>query len=74
MGYHSIAKYLNSQGVPTKRGKGAIMKLRTPDRATEKSETKFTTGKWQSGNVAKILSPDNITVQNWLQLAQQLAA
>jgi hypothetical protein len=74
MGYHSIAKYLNSHGVPTKRGKGAIMKLRTPDRATTKSDTKFTSGKWQSGNVGKILSPDNVTVQNWMQRQQQKAA
>jgi DNA invertase Pin-like site-specific DNA recombinase len=74
MGYHSIAKYLNAQCVPTKRGKGQMMKLRTPDIAPARSAAKLTSGKWQSGNVGKILSPDNVTVQNWLQLTHQLAA
>jgi len=74
MGYHSIAKYLNAQGVPTKRGKGMVMKLRTARRLVAKWEEKPTSGQWQSGNVARILSPDNITVQNWLRSLEQPAA
>jgi DNA invertase Pin-like site-specific DNA recombinase len=75
MGYHSIAKYLNSQGVPTKRGKGIVMKLRTADRSIAKWEEKPTSGKWQSGNVSGVLDPENVTVQNWMhQQLTQIAA
>jgi DNA invertase Pin-like site-specific DNA recombinase len=66
---YSIAKYLNSHGVPTKRGK-QVMKVRTRENAPTKSAVKTTSGKWQCGNVAGILSPDNVTVQNWLQLTE----
>ncbi len=54
--YDRIAKELNAAGVPTKRGKGEIIKYR--------GETRFNTGLWQSGNVAKVLN--NKTVLAWL--------
>lgn len=55
-GYHTIAKELNQLGVPTKRGKGEIIKYG--------GETRFNSGQWQSGNVAKVLNSK--TVQAWL--------
>ncbi len=68
-GYHSIAKWLNEQEVETKRGRGEVMKLRTGGGETE---TRFTSGKWQAGNVAKVLT--NKTVQAWLTRIQQQQA
>jgi len=65
LGYHSIAKYLNERGVPTKRGAGEIMNLR--DRRTEigeKSVRKFSSGKWNSGSVRNVL--DSLTTKNFL--------
>jgi DNA invertase Pin-like site-specific DNA recombinase len=69
-GYHSIAKCLNKQGADTKHGRGDVMKLRSAD---GESETGFTSGRWQAGNVAKVLN--NKTVVNWLagQPKQQAA-
>lgn len=61
--YSKIAKELNDRGVSTKRGKGEVMRLRVGKNGT--SETRFTSGKWQCGNVAKVLS--NITVRLWLE-------
>lgn len=62
-GYHSIARWLNEQGATTKQGRGAVMKLRST--AGSESEMRFTSGRWQAGNVAKVLS--NKTVTDWLQ-------
>ena len=54
--YGAIAKYLNANGCPTKRGKGEIVKYR--------GESRFNTGKWQQGNVHKVLT--NQIVKAWL--------
>ena len=70
IGYHTIAKKLNELGVPTKR-KGEMMNLLNGD-AVEK---KFTSGKWQAGNVQKVLNSK--TTLAWLesrQVEQQKAA
>jgi hypothetical protein len=61
-GYHSIANDLNARAVPTKRGRGEIMCLRA--KGDEPSTKKFTTGRWQAGNVAHVLQ--NKIVQAWL--------
>jgi DNA invertase Pin-like site-specific DNA recombinase len=61
--YPQIAKELNERGVSTKRGKGEVMRLRVGKNG--RSETRFTSGKWQCGNVAKVLS--NATVRTWLE-------
>lgn len=65
-GYHSIAKDLNHRNVPTKHGKGDIMTLRSrPSNLDSRpSSRRFTTGRWQAGNVAKVLN--NKTVSAWL--------
>jgi DNA invertase Pin-like site-specific DNA recombinase len=63
-GYHTIAKKLNALGVPTKR-RGEVLRLLNGNRSKEDTVQKFTTGKWQSGNVAKILNSK--TVQTWLR-------
>ncbi len=73
--YPGIAKELNAHGVPTKRGKGEVMKLRVGKGREHKSEIGFTSGKWQCGNVAKVLN--NATVRAWLSEREnevQLAA
>jgi site-specific DNA recombinase len=67
--YGKIAQHLNLNKVPTKRDKGTIMKLRT---AGNGAETKFVSGKWQCGNVAKILQ--NKVVTQWLATAAAKAA
>jgi len=67
--YPRIARELNARGVPTKHGKGEVMKLRTGKRS---SATRFTSGKWQCGNVAKVLN--NATVKAWLQNQSPKAA
>ena len=64
-GYYSIAKNLNHNGVPTKRGAGEIMLLRNGEGAPQKSSKRFVSGKWQCGNVAKVLT--NKMVRKWLQ-------
>jgi len=66
-GYHRIANELNRLGVPTKRGAGEIMKLRTAPSTLnpQPSTLRFTTGKWQCGNVQGVLT--NATVQAWLK-------
>lgn len=61
MGYHSIAKRLNEEKAPTKRA-GEILNLRT---STDEVQQKFATGKWQAGNVSKVLN--NKTVKAWLE-------
>lgn len=75
-GYHRIAAELNRLGVPTKRGKGEIMKVRVAGQANGRAKVaeRFTTGRWQAGNVARVLQ--NQTVRAWLATnpAQQLAA
>jgi DNA invertase Pin-like site-specific DNA recombinase len=62
LSYGRIAKYLNEHQVPTKLGKGSIVKYR--------GKPQFCTGKWQTGNVGRILSPKNKTVQTWLALSK----
>jgi DNA invertase Pin-like site-specific DNA recombinase len=69
-GYHTIAKELNRLNAPTKRGKGVAMELRHAGHP-DGTITKLTTGKWQAGNVAKVLN--NKTVQAWL-VGRDLAA
>jgi hypothetical protein len=64
-GYHSIAKNLNENNVPTKRPAGELMQLRNEEGATESSTKRFVSGKWQCGNVAKVLASK--MVQKWLQ-------
>src|SRR5579859_5845729 len=59
-GYHRIAKDLNARGVPTKRGKGELIRF--------KGRTRFNSGLWQAGNVAGVLK--NKTVLAWLQSQQ----
>ena len=63
-GYHSIAKNLNELGVPTKRPRGEIMNLRNTVDKAESSTRRFVSGKWQCGNVAKVLASK--TVEKWL--------
>jgi hypothetical protein len=64
-GFHSIAKYLNQRGVPTKRGRGEIMNLRDQRIAgDEKSVLKFTRGKWSDGSVKNVL--ESVTTRNFL--------
>jgi|GEM_PF-1644428 len=60
-GYHTIARLLNAHGVPTKRGRGEIMKRRG---GAGPAERKFTTGRWNSGTVANLLQ--SRTVRDWL--------
>jgi len=64
--YDRIAKHLNENNVPTKRGKGTIMKLRcsSSSSSSSSSSNRFVTGQWQCGNVAKVLA--NKTVREWL--------
>ena len=65
--YHAIAKDLNARKIPTKTGAGNVIKY--------KGEPRFSKGKWQCGNVRKVLI--NKTVQSWLGQAaanQKLAA
>jgi DNA invertase Pin-like site-specific DNA recombinase len=69
-GYHSIANDLNDRDVPTKRGKGEIMTLRSA--GDTPADKRFTTGRWQAGNVAKVLNSK--TVRDWLASRQQAAA
>lgn len=54
--YGAIAKHLNANGCAPKRSKGEIIKHR--------GEARFVSGRWQQGNVCKVLS--NQTVQSWL--------
>jgi len=69
-GYHSIAKDLNSRNIPTKRGKGEIMNLRVS--SSSSSSLRFTTGRWQAGNVSKVLN--NKTVTAWIASRTTAAA
>ena len=62
--YQAIANELNRNGVPTKRA-GETLKLRSPDETTSIRET---LGRWQAGNVAKVLA--NQSVQRWLKTIQ----
>lgn len=55
-GYHSIAKELNRQAVPTKTGAGNIVE--------RQGKTRFTNGKWSAGKVHKLLN--SRTVSAWL--------
>lgn len=59
--YSAIAGELNRNGVPTKRS-GETLKLRSVDETTSMRET---LGRWQAGNVAKVLA--NQSVQRWLK-------
>ncbi len=76
LGYHSIAKHLNAMGCPTKNGAGNIISYSTTGRRAElRGRTLFTSGKWQAGNVAKVLQSG--TVEAWLEgerAKQQVAA
>lgn len=78
-GYHSIAKFLNEQNVPTKRGAGELMKLRVPAHHQAKSDDRFTKGKWNCGHIAKLIGTDqktgqikNRNVREWLASNPQL--
>jgi DNA invertase Pin-like site-specific DNA recombinase len=64
--YGKIASHLNANQVPTKRGRGEVMKLRArlSTLNAQPSTTKFTSGKWQAGNVAKVLNSK--TTAEWL--------
>ncbi len=62
--YQAIANELNRHGVPTKRA-GETLTLRSPDETTSIRET---LGRWQAGNVAKVLA--NQSVQRWLKTIQ----
>ena len=70
MSYHRIARNLNNREVPTKHGKGTLMRLRISDAShapgAPRSTCKFVSGKWQAGKVAKVLNSK--TVQAWLPL------
>jgi putative DNA-invertase from lambdoid prophage Rac len=70
--YYAIANDLNNRNVPTKRGKGEIMKL-SRGRGVP-GETRFVSGRWQCGQIAKILASKTTT--EWLATrhANQLAA
>ena len=59
--YSAIATELNRKGVPTKRA-GETLTLRSPNEPTSLRETQ---GRWQAGNVAKVLA--NQSVQRWLK-------
>ena len=59
--YQAIANELNSQGVVTKRA-GESLKLRGP---CETTSVRVTLGRWQAGNVAKVLA--NQSVRTWLK-------
>ena len=59
--YDSIARELNRNGVPTKRS-GELLKLRD---ACNSTSIRPSCGRWQAGNVAKVLS--NQSVQRWLK-------
>ena len=66
--YDRIARDLNARAVRTKRGKGTIMRLRISDAShapdAPRSTSKFVSGRWQAGNVAKVLNSK--TIQAWL--------
>ena len=68
LGYHSIAKDLNEKGVPTKR-RGEVLLMLNGSKEAEGCVRKFTSGKWQAGNVAKVLQ--NKTTQAWLASREQ---
>jgi len=59
--YAAIAAELNRNNVPTKRS-GETLKLRGQDETTSLRKT---LGRWQAGNVAKVLA--NQSVQRWLK-------
>jgi len=59
--YARVAVELNRNNVPTKRA-GEVLKLRGPDETTS---FRATQGRWQAGNVAKVLA--NQSVKTWLQ-------
>ena len=60
--YHRIATELNRLKVPTKTGAGNVI--------TYKGAKRLSLGRWQCGNVHKLLN--SRATQDWLQ--QQLAA
>jgi len=62
-GYHTIAKQLNAAGVPTKR-RGEILNLLHGGHTKASVEKRFTSGRWQAGNVARVLQSK--TAQSWL--------
>lgn len=59
--YQQIANELNRHSIPTKRS-GTVLKLRV---AGDKTSIRQVCGRWQAGNVAKVLA--NKSVQIWLQ-------
>ena len=72
-GFHTIAKELNALGVPTKR-RGDILLLLNGSKEAEGCVRKLTSGKWQAGNVAKVLGykgHPNKTVDAWLASRQE---
>jgi len=62
-GYHTIAKRLNEAGAPTKR-RGEVLNLLHGSKAKTSVEKRFTSGRWQAGNVARVLNSK--TAQAWL--------
>src|ERR1035437_11315 len=74
IGYHTIAKELNRWGVPTKRT-GQMMNLLNGGTNKASVEKQLASGKWQAGNVRKVLNSK--TTLAWLasrQVEQQKAA
>ena len=69
-GYHTIAKQLNAAGVPTKR-RGEILNLLHGGHSKATVEKRFASGRWQSGNVARVLN--NKTARAWLATRQVAA-
>jgi putative DNA-invertase from lambdoid prophage Rac len=62
--YGRIATELNRNDVPSKRA-GEVLNLRGSTGGRPPG-LRIARGRWQAGNVAKILSPHNRTVQAWL--------
>jgi putative DNA-invertase from lambdoid prophage Rac len=59
--YGRIATELNRNDVPTKRA-GEVLQLRGPDETTSR---RISRGRWQAGNVAKVLANQSVT--KWLK-------
>jgi len=65
LGFHKIAKELNALGVPTKRGVRQLHYRKASAIARFGGETRLATGRWQSGNVKRVL--ESATTQAWLE-------
>lgn len=60
LSYNQIARLLNQLGVPTKNGAGSIIHYK-PSPRWPKGRTLLTTGRWQCGNVARVLKSKHTT-------------